>query len=829
MSAPLPIPIVHPRAVQPSSYNALKAPSRFERTSSSPPSQPVLQYLRAGVSQSPEVHATSERLRSIATPNVGLGSSSSFTGASASASASASAGSLSSSFAYASKGQQQSGLFTGRGKWLPSSPNFSSTRVTSPPSGNGLVGASLCPRTQSPGASRDNSPGGRLVHPNAGDFPRRLLDSKSSQPLGQSRSFDPLPLSGIAQMRRDSIGSIRDFGGKVSEDERLLNEASVYISTHFGRDSAIDHEFQSIVSEKSFRGHLLKNYSAGLTYRDLVVKTMAKIFDKFRGSTRPNEAAAPELVDFITRSPRGELHIHLSGSMSPKDCIEMAIAYDLYFDSTDQKFHCEAGEDRVLVRHLANGAVNRFETLLSMYEPNHGVNRQTNFHDVCKINESITNPIPLYPKLLINLTHAAAQSIEYTEIMVDFNIFNNEFSEEYMECFASSAKGSPSKGSPKISPQPSLGSSPLSSSPPSAGSSSSGEANPLIDNDDQHDRWLKALNILRTSGWLNEYVTYWTKTLIECNEKLDIELEKKVRSQSIAFKPEFRYLIEIMRDTGVNQEFLFFATMAAAMAFERSGRDNEESLKIVGINVVGPEHDITSRVNFVRQIEMSQFLQEQFDQTKISVHAGEFGERTSIGASERAAHLGESLKVASRIGHGTAIPRAYQARKRFQESDIPVEICITSNEATMGIDLDSSLLWYYLDHGISVILGSDDPGIFGSDLVSEYLRMIKLEKCNYHVYKNILRNALHYSFLGGNGPKGESIFVKSAHDNVLHLRPLFWGVQEQGWQPYGDGVEICENSLKAKIQVRMEQKMAQLESEYVRKYARVLTPIPIKA
>jgi len=56
------------------------------------------------------------------------------------------------------------------------------------------------------------------------------------------------------------------------------------------------------------------------------------------------------------------------------------------------------------------------------------------------------------------------------------------------------------------------------------------------------------------------------------------------------------------------------------------------------------------------------------------------------------------------------------------ERQIPLEICVTSNVKTGCCPrLEEHPLRQYFDDGLMVTLNSDDPTMFGSDLVGEYM------------------------------------------------------------------------------------------------------------
>jgi len=76
---------------------------------------------------------------------------------------------------------------------------------------------------------------------------------------------------------------------------------------------------------------------------------------------------------------------------------------------------------------------------------------------------------------------------------------------------------------------------------------------------------------------------------------------------------------------------------------------------------------------------------------------------------------------AQRIGHGIQIFRDSSVMDLLKRKGIPLEVCLTSNWLTQATpSLESHPIRKIMDAGVPVTLNSDDPGIFGIDLVHEY-------------------------------------------------------------------------------------------------------------
>ena len=113
---------------------------------------------------------------------------------------------------------------------------------------------------------------------------------------------------------------------------------------------------------------------------------------------------------------------------------------------------------------------------------------------------------------------------------------------------------------------------------------------------------------------------------------------------------------------------------------------------------------------------------------RITCHAGEIGGPESV--REAIELLG-----AERIGHGIAVMRDPALAEFLALRRVALENCITSNFATGALakqtgkaqpSLDDHPLPKFLKQGLTVTLSSDDPGLFHTDLLTEYSKAASL-------------------------------------------------------------------------------------------------------
>jgi aminodeoxyfutalosine deaminase len=133
---------------------------------------------------------------------------------------------------------------------------------------------------------------------------------------------------------------------------------------------------------------------------------------------------------------------------------------------------------------------------------------------------------------------------------------------------------------------------------------------------------------------------------------------------------------------------------------------------------------------------------------RIVCHAGEVGGPESV--SEALDLLG-----AERIGHGIAVLRDPALAESLATRRVVLENCPTSNLCTGALARqtekpDASLqdhpLPAFLRRGISVTLSTDDPGMFHTDLLTEYSKVASLGLTNQELLQ-LAEHSYHAAFL----------------------------------------------------------------------------------
>jgi len=103
---------------------------------------------------------------------------------------------------------------------------------------------------------------------------------------------------------------------------------------------------------------------------------------------------------------------------------------------------------------------------------------------------------------------------------------------------------------------------------------------------------------------------------------------------------------------------------------------------------------------------------------------------------------------AERIGHGLTAVRDPAVLALLRQRQVPLEVCLTSNVATGVLErIEDHPLPHFLDAGVAVTLNSDDPAMFGTDLVNEYLVAANTFQLRREQILQIAQNAVRASFL----------------------------------------------------------------------------------
>jgi aminodeoxyfutalosine deaminase len=107
---------------------------------------------------------------------------------------------------------------------------------------------------------------------------------------------------------------------------------------------------------------------------------------------------------------------------------------------------------------------------------------------------------------------------------------------------------------------------------------------------------------------------------------------------------------------------------------------------------------------------------------------------------------------AERIGHGTSSVQDPALVRHLVEHQVPLEVCPTSNIATRAVTtLADHPLRRLVEAGVFVTINSDDPPMFGTDLLREYEIAGELLDLDERGIAELAKQAVQASFLDVQG------------------------------------------------------------------------------
>ena len=257
----------------------------------------------------------------------------------------------------------------------------------------------------------------------------------------------------------------------------------------------------------------------------------------------------------------------------------------------------------------------------------------------------------------------------------------------------------------------------------------------------------------------------------------------------------------IQQTTRIKSPAEVFAQFVYAFELVRS----EE--RVVGLNLVAPEDHPVALRDYTLQMEMLQFLNRQYPDINIALHAGELT-LGLVPPAELKFHIRQAVEIAEadRIGHGVGIfyeENPLQLLEEMKRRGVLVEICLTSNDVILGVEGEDHPFPDYLQAGVPVTLASDDEGVARIDLSHEYFRAAQTYDLSYFDLKKLARNSLEYSFL-----EGESLWQSPDFSNIIAAC-----ADDLPGRSLSDGCnEFLQASDRAREQWRLEAEFAEFEN-----------------
>ena len=188
---------------------------------------------------------------------------------------------------------------------------------------------------------------------------------------------------------------------------------------------------------------------------------------------------------------------------------------------------------------------------------------------------------------------------------------------------------------------------------------------------------------------------------------------------------EIKYLIDVSRTFGPEN------AMQNLTQTLNNRKDSVIGIGLGGSEDKGPAQDYKKVFKMARKNDLH-----------VVAHAGE-----DVGP-ESIWHALKDLK-SERIGHGISAIQDDSLMKYLVKTKTPLEICPKSNIFTgryVSSYRDHPIRTFF-DHGINVTLNTDDPTIFGIELIDEYMNLITENIFSFNEILTILKNTIYASFL----------------------------------------------------------------------------------
>ena len=208
---------------------------------------------------------------------------------------------------------------------------------------------------------------------------------------------------------------------------------------------------------------------------------------------------------------------------------------------------------------------------------------------------------------------------------------------------------------------------------------------------------------------------------------MDAVEDARLRGQR-DFGTTMLWIIDAVRHFGIDE---------AATVFREAARLKQKYPSIVGIGIGGDEAG--GPAGPFREI----YAEAKAAGLHLTAHAGE-----SMGPES----IWSALNIgAERIGHALTAQYDAELLDVLARRQIPLEINLTSNIRTGCCSgFDAHPLRGYFDSGLMVTLNSDDPPMFGSHLLDEYILAQKLFEFSLDQMRELAANSVEASFLEPN-------------------------------------------------------------------------------
>ncbi len=237
-------------------------------------------------------------------------------------------------------------------------------------------------------------------------------------------------------------------------------------------------------------------------------------------------------------------------------------------------------------------------------------------------------------------------------------------------------------------------------------------------------RELAAQGVVHAEVYISFGIIYfWKKTevepYVEAIERGRIRGEKE-------FGTSLLWIIDAVRHFGVEE---------GAKVFRKAAELRATYPSIVGIGIGGDE------ARGPAEQFKDLYTEARAAGLRLTAHAGE-----SVGPES----IWSALNIgAERIGHALSAREDVELMDVLAERQVPLELNVTSNIRTgCCAEFETHPLQEYFERGLMVTINSDDPPMFGSDLLGEYVLVHERYGFTLDQMRELAANAVEASFLG---------------------------------------------------------------------------------